>query len=121
MSEKDLPIIHKRVKKFTEAFEIQFGLDLKSWKGETTIFKKAEVIVNKHFPIDVEEQIIRGAREKLIEFRERLDRLQNAREIISMMREITEFISRYRAIVNEHYIDYYFEIISIAEEKITSA
>jgi hypothetical protein len=121
MSEKDLPIIHKRVKKFTEAFENQFGLKLKNWSGETTMFKEADIIVNKHFPIDVEEQIIRGVRGKLIEFRNRLETMIQPREIISLMREITEFISRYRAIVNTHYIDYYFEIIGIAEEKISSA
>ncbi len=43
------------------------------------------------------------------------------KEIISLMREITGFISRYRVIVNKDYIDYYFEIIKIAEEKISSA
>jgi len=120
MSEKDLPIIHKRVKKFTEAFENQFGLKLKSWSGETTIFKEADVIVNKYFPIDVEDQIIRGVRGKLVEFRNRLEVMIEPREIISLMREITEFISRYQAIVNMYYIDYYFEIIKIAEEKISS-
>ena len=121
MAEKDLPIIHKRIRKFTEAFEIQFGAFLKKWVGETSIFKGAEIIVNKNFPIDVEGQIIRGVRGKLIEFRNKLETIIQPNEIISMMREITEFISRYRAIVNEYYIDYYFEIIKIAEEKITSA
>ena len=56
-----------------------------------------------------------------MELREKLDSLQNPKDIISLMREITEFISRYRAIVNKYYIDYYFEIIRIAEEKISSA
>ena len=121
MSEKDLPIIHKRVKKFTEVFENQFGLKLKQWQGETTMFKEADVIVNKYFPIDVEEQIIRGVRGKLIDFRNRLETMTQPREIISLMREITEFISRYRTIVDKNYIDYYFEIIGIAEEKISSA
>ena len=121
MSEKDLPIIHKRIRKFTEAFEEQFGIHLKKWTGETSIFKGAEVIVNKNFPIDVEGQIIRGVRGKLTEFRNKLETMIQAREIISLMREITEFISRYRTIVNEYYIDYYFEIIKIAEEKISSA
>jgi hypothetical protein len=120
MSEKDLPIIHKRVKKFTAAFEDQFGLNLKQWSGETTIFKEADVIVNKHFPINVEDQIIRGVRGKLVEFRNRLEIMEYPQEIISLMREITEFISRYRGIVNKYYIDYYFEIIKIAEEKIIS-
>jgi hypothetical protein len=121
MSEKDLPIIHKRVRKFSESFEEEFGLKLKNWKGETTLFKGAEVIVNKYFPIDVEGQIIHGVRGKLLEFRNRLETMFQPTEIISLMREITEFISRYRAIVNKYYIDYYFEIIKIAEDKISSA
>jgi len=85
------------------------------------MFKGVEVIINKNFPIDVESQIIRGVRGKLIEFRNKLETMTQPTEIISLMREITEFISRYRAIVNKYYIDYYFEIIKIAEEKITSA
>ncbi len=121
MSEKDLPIIHKRIAKFTEAFENQFGIHIKKFTGETSIFKGAEVIVNKNFPIDVEGQIIRGVRGKLIDFRNKLETMIQPRVIISLMREITEFISRYRAIVNKYYIDYYFEIIKIAEEKISSA
>lgn len=119
MSDKDLPIIHKRVRQFSEAFEKEFAIILKKWTGETTAFKGAEVIVNKYFPIDVEGQIIHGVRGKLIEFRNRLETMILPKEIISLMREITDFISRYRAIVNKYYIDYYFEIIKIAEEKIS--
>ncbi len=120
MAEKDLPIIHKRIAKFTNAFEEQFGIHIKKFTGETSIFKGAEIIVNKNFPIDVEDQIIRGVRGKLIEFRNRLETMIQPNAIISLMREITEFISRYRAIVNKYYIDYYFEIIKIAEEKISA-
>jgi len=120
MSNKDLPIIHKRVKRFSEAFENEFGLKLKQWTGELTFFKGADVIVNKCFPIDVEGQIVRAVKQKLIGLREELDFLQDPKDIISMMREITEFISKYRGIVNRYYIDYYNEIIRIAEEKISS-
>jgi hypothetical protein len=121
MSEKDLPIIHKRIKRFSESFEEQFGIQLKKWTGETSLFKGAEVLVNKNFPIDVEGQVIRGVRKKLIEFRNKLESMTQPKDTISLMRETTEFISRYRAIVNQYYIDYYLEIIQIAEEKISSA
>jgi hypothetical protein len=120
LSEKDLPIIHKRIMKFTEEFEEKFGKVLKSWKGDTSAFKGSEVLINEYFPIDVEGQIIRGVRQKLIEFRERLEYLSQPDHIIAMMREITEFISRYRNIVNLYYLDYYNEIILIAEQKISS-
>ena len=118
---KDLPIIHKRIRKFSGEFETEYHKKIKSFDGEISAFKNADIIVNKYFPIDVEEQIIRGVREKLIEFRERMEVLTDPRHIISLMREITEFISRYRAIVNENYLDYYNEIIIGAEQKISNA
>ena len=119
LTEKDLPIIHKRIRGFAEEFEETFSKNIKSFSGEISAFKGANVIVNKYFPLDVEEQVIRGVREKLIEFRERLNVLSDPRHIISLMREITEFISRYQAIVNEHYLNYYNEIIKVAEQKIS--
>ena len=121
LSEKDLPIIHKRIKKFTELFEVEYGKHLKGWKGETTIFKGTEVILNKQFPLDVEEQVIRGVKQKLLEFRQQLDILKDPAHIITLMRHINDFISRYQAVVNQHYINYYFEIVKIAEEKISLA
>lgn len=119
LAEKDLPIIHKRIEGFAEEFEGTFNKNIKHFSGEVSAFKNANIIVNKYFPLDVEEQVIRGVREKLIEFRERLNVLTDPRHIISLMREITEFISRYHAIVNEHYLNYYNEIIKVAEQKIS--
>jgi len=121
LSEKDLPIIHKRIKNFTEAFEEQYGTHLKGWTGEVTMFKDAEVILSKQFPLDVEEQIIRGVKQKLLDFRQQLDLLKNPAHIISLMKHINDFISRYQSVVNTHYINYYFEIIKIAEEKLSLA
>lgn len=121
LAEKDLPIIHNRIKRFTESFEEQYGIHLKSWTGETTMFKGTEILLSKEFPLDVEEQVIRGVKQKLLEFRQQLDLLKDPAHIISLMKHINDFISRYQSIVNEHYINYYFEIIKIAEEKISLA
>ncbi|MBY9012146.1 MAG: hypothetical protein KGD70_07220 [Candidatus Lokiarchaeota archaeon] len=121
LSEKDLPIIHKRIKRFTESFEEQYGIHLKGWRGETTIFKGTEILLSKEFPLDVEEQVIRGVKQKLLDFRQQLDVLKDPVHIISLMKHINDFISRYQAVVNTHYINYYFEIIKIAEEKISLA
>jgi hypothetical protein len=121
LAEKDLPIIHKRIKRFTESFEEQYGIHLKGWRGETSIFKGTELLLNKEFPLDVEEQVIRGVKQKLLDFRQQLDSLKDPTHIISLMKHINDFITRYQSIVNTHYIDYYFEIIKIAEEKITLA
>ncbi len=120
LSDKDLPIIHKRIRKFTEAFEKNYGHDIIKWKGETKIFKGAEVIVTKYFPVDVEEKIIRGVRQKLGEFKERLSTSIDPQQAISIMHEITEFASRYQAIINKHYMDIFNELLKIAEIKIKS-
>ncbi len=121
LAEKDLPIIHKRIKRFTESFEEQYGIHLKGWSGETTMFKGTEILLSKEFPLDVEEQVIRGVKQKLLDFRQQLDLLKDSAHIISLMRHINDFITRYQSIVSTHYINYYFEIIKIAEEKISLA
>ena len=121
LAEKDLPIIHKRIKRFTESFEEQYGIHLKGWSGETTMFKGTEILLSKEFPLDVEEQVIKGVKQKLIDFRQQLDLLRDPAHIISLMKHINDFISRYQSVVTTHYINYYFEIIKIAEEKISLA
>ncbi|NVM44924.1 MAG: hypothetical protein HWN79_08400 [Candidatus Lokiarchaeota archaeon] len=121
LADRDLPIIHKRIKRFTESFEEQYGIHLKSWTGETTMFKGTEILLSKEFPLDVEEQVIRGVKQKLLDFRQQLDMLKDPAHIISLMKHINDFISRYQSVVNAHYINYYFEIIKIAEEKMSLA
>ena len=115
---KDLPIIHKRVKKFTEAFESRYGKQLLKWNGELTMFKDAESIIKNYFPVSIEEQQIRGVKQKLLEFRERLLSVDEKAEIISILREITEFSSRYQQIINNYSFKDFNELIQIAEYKI---
>ncbi len=118
LCDKDLPIIHKRISKFTESFENKYGKYLLSWRGEQSLFKSAEGIVTKYFPVSMEEQVIRGVHKKLFEFRERLLSIEDPMQIISMMREITEFSSRYQEIINKFAFKDFNELIRISEEKI---
>ncbi|MBY9008180.1 MAG: hypothetical protein KGD63_15680 [Candidatus Lokiarchaeota archaeon] len=118
LSDKDLPIIHKRIAEFTESFEINFGKHLLNWRGEQSIFKGAEAIVTKYFPVSTEEQVIRGVRKRLMEFRERLLIIENPMDIVPMMREITEFTSHYQEIINKYAYKDFNELIKISEEKI---
>ena len=118
LCDKDIPIIHKRISKFTDAFENKYGKYLLSWRGEQHIFKDAEVIVKKYFPVSMEEQVIRGVRQKLYEFRERLLTIEEPLQIVSMMREITEFSSRYQEIINKFAFKDFNELIRISEQKI---
>ncbi|NVM03784.1 MAG: hypothetical protein HWN67_15750 [Candidatus Helarchaeota archaeon] len=120
LADKDLPIMHKRTKKFTDEFEDFYHKYLKSWDGNVRIFKGADKIVIKHFPVDVEAKIIRGVRDKLIEFQERIKTIFSPKDVISMMREITEFSTRYQSIINLYYMKEFNEIIKIAEEKISA-
>ncbi len=118
LCDKDLPIIHKRISMFTQSFEDNYGKYLKNWRGEMAILKGADAIVTKHFPVSVEEQIIRGVSEKLFEFRERLNIIDDPRQIITMMQEINEFSSRYQEIINKFAIKEFNELIRLCEEKI---
>ncbi len=118
IADKNLPIIHKRVTKFTEAFERRFGKQLLNWRGELTLFKDAESIVKNYFPVSMEEQKIRGIKLKLVEFRERLLSIDDKMQVISVMRELTEFSSRYQEIINKYSFKDFNELIRIAEYKI---
>lgn len=66
----------------------------------------------------MEEKIIRGVRLKLTEFLERITSITDPVDVISIFREITEFTTRYQAIINKHYSKEYNELIKIAEEKL---
>ncbi|MBN1214520.1 MAG: hypothetical protein JXA99_03665 [Candidatus Lokiarchaeota archaeon] len=120
LCDKDLPIIHKRISGFTESFENNYGKYLLNWNGEQSIFKGTEALITKYFPVSMEDQVIRGVRQKLMEFRERLLFIENPRDIIPMMREITEFTSHYQEIVNKFAYKDFNELIKISEEKIRS-
>ncbi|MFX1237211.1 MAG: hypothetical protein ACFE8P_05760, partial [Promethearchaeota archaeon] len=121
MCDKDLPIIRKRLKKFSDAFESNYGKRLQNWGGEITIFKKADSILSKYFPVSTENKIIRGVREKLAVFKERIKTINNPTQVVSLLREITEFSSRYQEIINQYSFEEFSKLIKIAEEKIRNA
>ncbi|MFX0188396.1 MAG: hypothetical protein ACFE8A_11750 [Candidatus Hodarchaeota archaeon] len=119
LSEKDLPIIHKRVEKFTDAFEARYRKKLLHWKGDIRIFKNSDDIVAKFFPIDIKEKIIRETRQRLMNFHEMLKSTTDPIQTISIMREITQFATQYQDIISMHYLEIFNELIKIAEEKIS--
>ncbi len=118
LCDKDLPIIRKRLKSFSEAFESKFGKQLANWSGETSMFKGAESILTRYFPVSTEEKVIRGIREKLSVYREQIISLDDPVKVVSLMHEITEFSSRYSEIISKFSFKEFNEIIKIAEEKI---
>lgn len=118
IAEKNLPIIRKNLEKFGRDFEKTFQSKLMNWDGNVGIFKGTEKIIDKYFPVEMEEKIIRGVRLKLTEFLERITSITDPVDVISIFREITEFTTRYQAIINKHYSKEYNELIKIAEEKL---
>jgi hypothetical protein len=116
--DKDLPIIHKKVMNFTEEFERHYGKRLHNWTGEQSMFKDADSIVTKFFPVSMEQKTIHIVRQKLIQFRTVLQITNDPKKVVSLMHEITEFSARYQEIITHHYMKYLGELIKIAEDKI---
>ncbi|MFX0136421.1 MAG: hypothetical protein ACFFDN_22455 [Candidatus Hodarchaeota archaeon] len=119
LSEKDLPIIHKRIEKFTDAFEARYRKKILHWKGDARIFKNSDEIVAKFFPVDVKEKIVHETRQRLMDFHEMLKSTTDPRQTISIMQKIIQFATQYQDIINTHYLKFFNELIKIAEEKIS--
>ncbi len=120
VADKSLSVMYKHLETFHVEFEKTYRSLIKDWNGDTTIFKGTEKIIDKYFPMDMEEKIIRGVKRKLIEFTERVTTITDPLDVISIFREITEFSSKYQVIINKHYLKQYGELLKIAEEKIQS-
>ncbi|MHA1384857.1 MAG: hypothetical protein ACTSR3_14000 [Candidatus Helarchaeota archaeon] len=118
LADKDLPIIHKQLEKFTKDFENTYSKHLKKWSGDVRVFRGADKIVERHFPIDLEEKMVRGVKQKLEEFLERIKTISDSAEVISLMKEITEFISKYQEIVTIYFLKDFDNLIKNAEEKL---
>lgn len=117
---KDFPIIIKRTEQFTEAFETQYGDKIAKWRGDSSAFKGTDKIIQEYFPVSMEERITRGVKMKLIEVHERLESATEPEVLISIMREITQLLQRYRNIIEEHYMDEYTKLMSIFDQKISN-
>ena len=117
ISEKNFPVIHNRVAQFTEAFEARYGKKVATWRGDMKIFKGTDELIEEYFPVSMEERITRGVKLKLIETQELLRSATEPELIISILRSVTQLLTRYRPIIEQYYMDDYAELIKAAEEK----
>ncbi|MHA1298787.1 MAG: hypothetical protein ACTSO9_05015 [Candidatus Helarchaeota archaeon] len=118
IADKEVSIMHDKLLAFHNDFELHYSSKIKNWNGDTTIFKGVDKIIEKYFPVDMEEKIIRGVRHKIVEFTERALTITKPADIVSLFREIAEFSSRYQIIINKHYLKQYNELLRIIEEKL---
>ncbi|MHA1379854.1 MAG: hypothetical protein ACTSRG_15905 [Candidatus Helarchaeota archaeon] len=121
IAEKDLTIMHKQLEYFTNDFEKQYGPLLKDWTGNVGGFKGVEKLIDKYFPMEMEEKIIRGVRRKIEEFMERILSVTEPADVISIFREITEFSAKYQEVINRYYSKQYKELLKFAEDKVQNA
>ncbi|MFX1449270.1 MAG: hypothetical protein ACFFCM_00425 [Promethearchaeota archaeon] len=120
VADKAVSVMYKNLENFHSDFQKTFKSLLKDWNGDTAIFKGTEKIIDRYFPVDMEDKIIRGVKSKIIEFTERITTVTEPADVISIFREITEFSAKYQVIINTHYSKQYNELIKIAEEKINT-
>ncbi|MHA1300622.1 MAG: hypothetical protein ACTSO9_14490 [Candidatus Helarchaeota archaeon] len=117
-AEKDLPIIHSRTNDFLKAFETYYAGKIQKWDGSSITFKSAGELVEKYFPVSVEDKIIRAVGVQLSNIKEQINKTEDAQEILSLLHKTTELAEKYQNIIQKHLSKEYGEIIKIANEKI---
>ncbi|MHA1377091.1 MAG: hypothetical protein ACTSRG_01800 [Candidatus Helarchaeota archaeon] len=117
-AEKDLPIIHRKTSEFLKSFETYYAGKIAKWDGASTTFKSAGELVEKYFPVSVEDKIIRGVGSKLKEIHQNIISATNPQEIFGLLQQVTQLAEQYKEIIREHFNKQYGEIIKIANEKI---
>ena len=120
MAEKDLNIIRNRLDKFSSEFGELYGNKIKTWRGETKVFKGVDTLIEKYFPLSVEQKLKLGVGTKLKEFKEILATSEDQKEIISILKEISSMALRYKEIIKSYFQKEYDDLLKIADEKINS-
>jgi len=119
MAEKDLGIIRTRLDQFATEFGQQFGHKIKNWKGETKAFKGVDILIEKYFPLSIEQKMRLGVGTKIQEMKEILTTTEEQSEVISVLKEISSMTLRYKEIIKTYFQKEYDEILKIADDKIS--
>lgn len=117
-SEKNLPIIHNKTSDFVKSFETSYLTKIKDWNGDISIFKGVNKIVEKYFPVSIENKIIQGVGRELLELKERINSSTDPQEILQLLKQTTDLTEKYQNIIRDHFNKQYGEILSIANKKI---
>ncbi len=118
LSSKDLRIIHNRAQTFIEHFEMQYGGKLKTWTGNTEVFKGANKIVEEHFPVSMDEILITKAGFELQQYKELIDTADDHAIIAEILSKVTNLTDKYQDIILKNYSSLLNEIINKAHTKL---
>jgi hypothetical protein len=117
-AEKDLPIIHNKTEEFVKEFEKLYQAKIEHWDGATSQFKGVGKIVEKYYPVTIEEKVIRGVGREIAKLKEQIISSDNPQEILQLLQQTTDLTERYQDIIREHFNKQYGEIMKLANEKI---
>jgi len=117
VTEINLPIMRRKASEFIKDFEKQYHGFVVDWIGDTSVFKGAEVLVLKHFPITMEDKLIRKIGIELAEIKEKLESVRDPARAISIVREATDLTSKYTDLVRDNFQKLLNEIMKLAQEK----
>ncbi|MHA1276899.1 MAG: hypothetical protein ACTSQ8_06900 [Candidatus Helarchaeota archaeon] len=118
MSNKDLPIIHKRAQSFLNGFEDQYHAKIQHWTGNTDMFKGAGKIVEDHFPITMEQKLTNKCGLELQELKLRVETATSDSDLAHILSSTTNLTEKYQDIVLRHYSNLVNQIIKLANEKL---
>jgi len=117
VAEKDLPIIRKRTDLFKQEVEQNYNKIIKNWDGNAKHFKHLDATIMKYYPVSMEERIILGVKEKVLELRELVQTTEDPATLLTLLRQSTSFSVKYTEIINKYYIKEWSDIIKNIEEK----
>ncbi len=118
ISAKDFPIIRTRAEHFTKAFEARYGGKIVDWRGDQSVFKGTDKVIQEYFPVSIEDRMTRGVKLKLIEIHERLESASEPEVLLSILSEVTQLLQRYREIIETQYMDEYSALMKLFDEKL---
>lgn len=120
LAEKDLQIIHNKSKDFLSEFEEKYAEKVESWDGETSVFKGVNKIVEKYFPISMEDKLIHRIGNELDVLKERVQTAKENEEIKEILNESNRLTEQYHDLILKNYNSQLIEIIKMANRRLAS-
>ncbi|MHA1377090.1 MAG: hypothetical protein ACTSRG_01795 [Candidatus Helarchaeota archaeon] len=118
-AEKDLAIIHNKTEEFVNEFEKMYQFKIEKWDGATSAFKGTNKIIERIYPVSIQEKVIRGVGRELSMLKEQILSASDPQEIMKLIQQTTSITERYQDIIRDHFNKEYGEILKIANDKIS--
>ncbi|MHA1309766.1 MAG: hypothetical protein ACTSQO_02460 [Candidatus Helarchaeota archaeon] len=120
LGDKNLPIIHTRSEKFLNDFEEKYADKITKWTGDMSVFKGVNKIIEKYFPISMEDKLINKLGYELETLNERIQTATNPEEIAKILNEVTTLTDQYQDLIIKNYNSLLIEIMKEANKKLKS-